>query len=260
MKKKILLSLLVLVTMVTFVGCTKKEEINDNQLIGDLVDKLNCSELKNIKISNPKDYPEDDANGGFLTDSGDYYYFGKFSDGTNCKKVLIDNAIVKLSAEGDLYFIDTDNKIYQFNNKNVKEIDFYDDLKSRAWRVENIREDNNAIKSYGGPASVVAQYVLRNDGIIYLIDYENKELDKVSFDNEKILDFSTNNNELNWIKTDKAHYMRKLKDKNCYKYDDIDCQYEFVKDNDLTNIYDDVAFVERNKAVLKDGICYILNY
>ena len=72
------------------------------------------------------------------------------------------------------------------------------------------------------------------------------------------------------IKTDKAYYIRKVKDTKCYKYDDIKCKYEYEKDEELTKKYKQISYIGRClfeevekpkyygcEYVLKDGTAFL---
>ena len=252
MKNNVLKVLLIVIILCGLCGCAKQEEQKTEQQkteqqYGKFKEKINCEELNEIKISDTI---------GFLTESGNYYYFGNFSDGTNCKKVEIENEIVKFASDnGDTILFDNENRKYRLVNQKISEIDNFDGL----WRAEALSTDNNAIKSTNGPASVVGYYVLRNDGIIYLLNMNNEELDRISIENEIIMDFYASGL-IKWIKTNKSYYMRKVKDEKCFQHDDIKCEYEYIKDEKLTSHYDDIAFFDdENVVVLKDGNSYFLN-
>ena len=257
MKKRFLL-IFVIFIVIGFCGCDKKEKSNNEENNGDFREKLNCTSLSNIKISNTKKYPEDEVNGGFLTSTGEYYYFGNFSDGTNCKKAEMETKIVKISGIGDgLFFIDENNKVYEYSSKKLDEVDL---SKINNWRLRLLYDDSSSIKNTDGPLNVIGSYILKDDGKIYLYDFNNQMIDIISFEGEKVLDYSLYSNELYWIKTDKAMYIRQVKDKKCFDYDDIECEYEFVKNEKLTKKYSDIAFLEGDcKVFFKDGSIYI-NY
>ncbi len=62
--------------------------------------------------------------------------------------------------------------------------------------------------------------------------------------------------------TDKAIYTKDLIDDSCYKYVNAECKEGLVKNEDLTKIYDDIMFIDRQYIVMKDGTVYsyIPNY
>jgi hypothetical protein len=208
-------------------GCGQ-EEVNEQ------VEDYNCSILDKVYLTQ-----------GFnshhiITTDGEVYKTGNFSDGTNCKKIETDKKINRI---WDMFLIDEDGNPFI-------EDDEEKESKEHSWEFMDVSIYQDVIKSEN------EDYALKTDGIIY---FKNEPY--VSFENEKILDFRLyeGNSELfSFIKTDKAYYSSVVKDENCYKYDDIECEY-IVKENEkLTNLYNEISFIieywnNNYSYVLKSG-------
>ncbi len=259
MKKKVIFLFVIGIFLLGLCGCHKIEGNTNEETFESFREKINCPSLSDIKFSNRIEL--DYLYGGFLTNSGEYYYLGKFSDGTNCRKVELDSKIVRfVHSEGETYLLDEQNNVYSYSSyeyNNIKLVTDYSGI--AAWRARDMIDDSNALKGNDGmvPGTDEATYILKDDGVIYLYNYPHQELNKIFIENEKILDFSSGPEFINWIKTDKAMYLGQVKDQRCFEYDDIECEYEYVKNEALTSRYDEIAFVDRfGWALLKDGSIY----
>ena len=59
-----------------------------------------------------------------------------------------------------------------------------------------------------------------------------------------------------YIITDKAYYRPLLKDESCLKYQDVDCEYTWQKDEELTKIKDEILFRDESIIITKSGRIY----
>lgn len=240
MKKKVIIVFAFMISLIVLNGCSNEKK-----------EYFNCDVLNDVKMFVAKDGSEKNY---LITNDGSLYSVGNYSDGSNCKKIDSDikfkgyfkeNLGGLVSIDNELYIID-DSSITTSNEKN----NYTDVIKTTAI----LFEDNNGIAEYTG-------YLLKEDGNIYLHRYYIEEEDKLykSFQNEKILDFDCSSGVPQWIKTDKAYYVNKIKnEEECNKYDDVECKYEFGKSDKLTNQYKDISFVGNDMNgniyyVLKDG-------
>lgn len=245
--KKIYLILICLTLLFGVCGCNNQSNSNNsdskynenNNMAKN--EKLNCSILNNIKMV----FIEESL---YVTNDGYLYKMGNFSDGTNCKKID-DN--IKFTKMIDMFLMDNQENLYSIDNDSqLKKYEYPSNY-------EIYINDESIVKatiSYNTPNTT---YFLRNDGIIYtgILKLEQKPgvADKniitdekiyKSFPNEKILDFSLETQDsIMWIKTDKSYYVKRIKDENCQKYDDIKCEYDFVKDEYLTKKYNDISYI-----------------
>lgn len=242
MKKKISLFILCGIVLLGVCGCVFEKETD-----GSVDTTYNCSILNNVNMT-INNY---DGNIYAITNDGKLYEFGNYSDGTNCKKVDSNLKFTKIINDN---LVDDQNKLYKIYQREIKKVESYNDDYKRFIDDINIIKTHRINIDESNGKNIYA--VLKNDGIIYLDNNETY----ISFNNEKILDFSQeNDNFITWIKTNKAYYIRRVKDKKCNEYDDIECEYEFQKDEELTKQYDEISFIKwcSNKTkcdyVLKNG-------
>ena len=248
---------LLVILLIAFIltGCGKKEIVkneekkDDNQVIQ--TGTLNCSALNNIKLIFNSSI--------FLTNDGKVYKIGNYSDGTNCK-LISDNFVIK-SIWNTEYLIDENNKVYDID---------YNDLVIKLTGINinsgyfSIINKNKDIIKYHCSLNVDIGdicYYLKDDGKLYTADKKYKNnisyLDNITdnmFDShdEKIVDFdgypaydSQFERNVLWIRTDKSFYVSKMSnDSTCMKYEDVKCSYELVKDEYLSSIIDDVAYIQ----------------
>ncbi len=241
MRKKISLFMLCGIVLLGVCGCVLEKETDGSDGSVEII--YNCSILDNIKFIS-----YDGIDTYAITNDNILYSFGKYSDGTNCKKVDNNLKFTKIIA---YYFMDNQKKLYNISNGKLNNYEYQQ-------KFEYAIDDDNIIKTANLYTNDIKY--LKSDGKIYLANinsvfshgttkyYLEDEKEYVSFKNEKILDFSQ---ELEWIKTDKAYYIRRPKDKKCYEYDDIECEYEFQKDEELTKQYDEISFVRSCPNELK---------
>ncbi len=266
---KRILTILLIVLFLT--GCGKKPNNNDNNKPQEKkenmvyeIETLNCSAFNNIKIIM--------SYNTFLTNDGQVYYIGNYSDGTNCKLISDDKNIKTIF--GNEYLIDENSKMYSINYS-----DFSLEITSDISNYLNfIKVDKDIIK-YRCTTNVC--YLLKNDGKLYKakINYKNNKAyldilnDNVFPVDEKILDFDgfpnegkSFDNDINWIRTDKSSYFKKINNfEECNKYDDVKCTYGLVKDEYLSSIISNIAFFQYWSYgeddycvtyITKDGIKY----
>ncbi len=269
MNKKIVFCFFSVLILFVVSGCDLIEKkVVEQQMEDEYTEKFECPILNQIKMSVS---PIEGEKMILLTQDGKLYKLGNYSDGTHCK--LISDTIfgtrviydVNNSFEGS-FLIDDSDHIYMLRDNQLEEFQYssmYEDIiKNKS--IMKVTFDWSALFDY------YKVYYLKEDGILYtakvtktnykLIDEEIA----LSFENEKILDFQTTEYRyLSWIKTDKAYYVNKVKDERCRQYDDVECEYHFAKDDYLTNIYNDIAFVYECtngkhicNYILKNGMKY----
>lgn len=67
--------------------------------------------------------------------------------------------------------------------------------------------------------------------------------------------------DLKFIITDKAYYRPMLVDESCNKYIDVECRYEWRKDEDLSKIKDEILYRDSSTLITKTGrVYYNSNY
>lgn len=230
-------------------GCDNKDK-KDN-----LIQELKCSALNNVKQS---------FGYYFLTNDNDLYVLNTkqlYSNNENCLKINDDFKIVKSIED---YFLDENNKMYLLTAHNsLQSVNEKDMLKSEY----DLLFDNNVIKEFDN-------IVLKNDGKLYKVKYKlsDYKIDEVTlykeFNDEKILDFGDYglirikyetydlNTHGTYIKTDKAFYTSTIINGECLKYADIECKYDFQKDDELTSKYNDIVIIHENSYIAKDGKQY----
>ena len=193
---------------------------NEPKVIGN----ISCPALNDVKISSQ-------SNTLILTNSGDLYELSekKYSNETNCKKL---NEDIKITG---IYFnrfriatAFSEAKVYDISNSELIEMEYQKPLDIRKMEGKYILKDNGIIYKY-------KKYDLSQGTI-------SDEEEFLKFDDEKILDFGIANGEINYVKTDKAYYTKKLvNERECTEYVDVECKYKLYKDNYLTKNYDEVA-------------------
>lgn len=207
MKNKISLFILCGIVLLGVCGCAFEKETD-----GSVKKTYNCSILNTVNMA-INNY---DGNIYAITNDGKLYEFGNHSDGTNCKEVDSNLKFTKIINDN---LVDDQNKLYIIYQREIKKVESYNDDYKR------FIDDINIIKAHRISVDENIYAVLKNDGIIYLDNNETY----ISFNNEKILDFDVYDSSIIWIKTNKAYYIRRVKDTKCYEYDDIECEYEFQK-------------------------------
>ena len=258
MKKKISLICLCSIFLLGICGCNNNENNNGNELIR----VLKCNVLNNIKYS---------FDNYFITNDNDLYVLNinqLYSNNENCKKINNDEKIIKLMSAREKannyykYFVlDDKGNIYNINNN---ELTLYTDIKNENYDVpvfETFQDDN-----------IVSQYLyfaLKKDGNLYWYEeiFQRQDKNKLvllkKYDNEIILEYSLINIQqgyIGYIKTDKAFYTTKaINQEQCEKYADVECQYEIVKNEKLTDIYDDISIYRLDSTyITKDGKQYAI--
>jgi len=249
MKKNKVLSLLLICSLMLS-GCNliKEETTNGKTIIPEYTDKINCSILKDVKMV----INQDSINTIVLTNDGELYRLGKYSDGTNCKKIEHNFDIKIIFNQDGLY--GEDGKFYKIEDNNIIESNdfFYEEaLLELMKNVDDIIKVSRDFNSDYDNKNGIPYYVLKSDGNLYKIivsmhedKYQFSEELFKSYPDEKIIDIGISYfDELKYIKTDKSYYINKVKDERCYDYDDIKCDYDLVKDDFFTKKYNDISFL-----------------
>lgn len=268
--KKFCLILISVIILLCICGCdNKKNEIEENEKPeNNLIKELNCSALSNKKY-NIGNY--------FITNDNDLYVLNThllYSNDENCKKINDDNVkILKLMLGDDYYYVmDSNNNIFQFESGSDKMMPYVEHTNHTNMvrhELKTLKDDEVVIQ--------ISQYIIKKDGNLYQYRYryENGEIEDFilyqSFDHEKILEFGYYGNvrvqyetyskdiTSNYIKTDKAYYTSTISNKECLKYADVECEFEFIKNEELTNIYDDINIYTGNLTyIAKDKNQYKL--
>lgn len=208
----------------------------------EVVENYKCSQLENVKY-HIDGYPQK-----FLTNDNDLYVisYKLFNDNTNCK-LLAENVTF---INGDIYR-DKNNKYYKIVDYSSKVLEDYE-LANHTKEIYDKFEDSKYEQGY---------YI--KDGKIYKYNYRflNDELYEYNID-EKIIDFDFNDNDTmtnHILKTDNAYYiMTKTNEAECDKYVEVECEYKFIKNEYLTKMYDEIAFIyglnfQKVFAIMKNG-------
>ena len=264
MKKKLSLICLCGIVLLGVCSCGNKDNDIDNNAPTP-IRELKCSSLNNVKYS---------YEGYFLTNDNDLYVLnteGLYSNNENCLKINNESKIIK---NVENYFLGENNKRYRIVDENtLKAIDKIDNYELLFDSNVVKLESDTLLKADGKTYDIV----LKDDGKLYEVKYKSlfNEIAELilykEFNDEKILDFSTYgfirikyetydvNTISYYIKTDKAIYTSTLANKECLKYADIKCKYDFQKDEQLTSKYNDIAIIGNNGYITKDGKQYQLN-
>ncbi len=201
-----------------------------------------------------------------ITESGNIYETNLskvYSNDMNCKKPDFDvsiKAIFDLSilkgTDNKYYYVGGTNNVAAFSEVSTNDEDYvlYDLL---------LKEDD-VLKASTINAKDGTYYVLKEDGNIYqyTIIKENEVYklinsfllyDSSDYDS-KILDFNYNGSSTTtFVKTEKSYYrMQVTNSEECYKYADVACKYEMLKDEKLTE--------EKDRIMAYSGSTLITNY
>ena len=185
-------------------------------------------------------------NQSFITNDYDYYVFDTerlYSNNQNCKKLNPEGVKIKKCLRG--YCIAEDNRIYNYNMENV----------DAPWMQNSFQ--NNTIILQDTYAT------LKNDGKIYLSDYEMYDEDEIlleiEINDENIIMFYGITRRLApiVIKTNKAFYVYNsyiANEEECQKYKDIECKLvqEYVKEPTLSQHYQNIVWVNDKVYITKD--------
>lgn len=230
---------------------SKKETIGGITYIIDYESKndTKCDALKDVWIN---------GNNYFITKDGTVYQLSdkKYSDTKQNCKILKDD--VKIKSVVSNILVSNDNKKYRIEyeyngdntNINMKEID--ESLVENKRVPTSLYQDNikyailyDQNEQYGeNPNSSLEFIVLKTDGKLYKMffkgiyntnewyfDYilEKEEVFK-DFKDEKIKYFQiTKNIDNGYILTDKNIYLQTPTNKECMEYQDIACNYDYIK-------------------------------
>ena len=196
----------------------------------------------------------------FITNDGTLYITSdkKYSTTNQNCKVYDDNIKIRSVIDGVLVAIDKTKYIVENNENN--EITFKKDnnVLLNSYLLEEdikyaIKDDGEYYEEDG--SRLYTYYVLKNDGklyrMVFVVKYnpstskytytlEKNEL-ALEFEGEKITDFYISNNpNSGYIITDKTIYLQEVKNKECLEYEDIKCNYEFIKNNYLTKYLNNI--------------------
>lgn len=258
MKKKLSLICLCGIVLLGVCSCGNKDNDVDNK-VPTPIKELKCNALNNVKYSFG-DY--------FLTNDNDLYFLNTvqlYSNNENCLKINNESKIVKRIGE---YFLDENNKVYFLKTHDSLEIVNVDGMHKG---VYELLLDNNVINAY-------VNVILKTDGKLYKLKSGLSHYNKIDeltlykeINDEKILEFGnygsirikyeTYSLDISgtYIKTDKAFYISTITNKECLKYADIECKYDFEKNEELTSKYNDIVIIKKNSYIAKDGKQYQLN-
>lgn len=218
---------------------TTNEVVNGNTQDNQVTQKaILCDAWDDINIIYP--------NQSFITNDYDYYVFDTeslYSNNQNCKKLNPEGVKIKRCLRG--YCIAEDNRIYNYNMENV----------DAPWMQNSFQ--NNTIILQDTYAT------LKNDGKIYLSDYEMYDEDEIlleiEINDENIIMFYGITRRLApiIIKTNKAFYVYNsyiANEEECQKYKDIECKLvqEYVKEPTLSQHYQNIVWVNDKVYITKD--------
>ena len=201
----------------------------------------------------------------FITNSGEIYKFNsekKFSENNqNCIRESL-NLVVNKYYDGA--FLATDGKYYrfdfdEFNRFEIKEtdmsnskvyLDYFKDedikfVKSFKFDDENKKNHYYVIKTDGKIYEYVISWYFDDDAMerVYVLD--SAEL-FYSIDNEYIKYYEIEYEEsdkFKYIVTDKGIYVPEAVNKECETYEDIKCEYKYVKEKYMNSIFKDVIYL-----------------
>lgn len=225
---------------------TTSDEVNNNTQDNQETEKaILCDAWDDINIIYP--------NQSFITNDYDYYVFDTerlYSNNQNCKKLNPEGVKIKRCLRN--YCIAEDNSIYSIYNYNMEKVD-------ATWMQNSFQ--NNTIILQGTYAT------LKNDGKIYLSDYEMYDEDEIlleiEINGENIIMFYGTTSRLApiVIKTNKAFYVYHsyiANEEECQKYSDVECKLvqEYVKEPTLSQHYQDIVWVNDKVFVTKDRKIY----
>lgn len=212
-----------------------------------VVENLTCSALNDVKTIIPEIAWSETTL--IITNSGDLYTLNekKYSDGTNCKRI---NGDIKVTGylitdmQGLLIFGTGESYKYNGDNNQL-----------------TLEEDIEKFPVIAANGWVSPYNSLKDDGVIYQWEtYDTAtgnfsgEKEFLKFDDEKILDFVIGYSGINYVKTNKAYYTRKLvNEQECTEFVDVSCKYELYKDNYLTENYDKVVGIIDGNVIFKNG-------
>lgn len=214
---------------------TEENNSQDNQ---ETEKAILCDAWDDINIIYP--------NQSFITNDYDYYVFDTerlYSNNQNCKKLNPEGVKIKRCLNG--YCIAENNSIYNYNMENV----------DATWMQNSFRD--NTIILQGTYAT------LKNDGKIYLSNYEMYDEDEIlleiEINGENIIMFYGTTQRLApiIIKTNKAFYVYHsyiANEEECQQYVDVECKLvqEYVKDPTLSQYYQNIVWVNDKVYVTKD--------
>lgn len=186
----------------------------------------------------------------FISKDGDLYEFDlekKFSStNNNCKKVDTDIKFERFIAST---IISKDNKIYRYENSKLLErpLEY-----TGGFQYDYFDKNNNyVIFSY---VNNIGGFIKDNKVYVYKLSNNDstiiseKEIYKFADDEYYIGTYG----EL--IKTNKAYYIYGITNKKeCSDFADVKCEYGIVKDEELTNAYNDIQYTNDYYFIFKDS-------
>lgn len=279
MSKKIIFSLLMVSMCFVLVGCDQKklnEEKNltfaewaekNNKIYND-IKKINCPEIREDSIMSG-------SSEIFVTDNNIYKYNVDklFSNDKNCKligtitdvkpiAVSKDNAIDETGTLYNIFWQRVENANY---DGNYEKDDLHDGWKEYLRRLNVNKQLISANGNYSSEKDIPDYEIITytNDGLyLYKIDYINSNNSKGTEYRYKVNIDSLNDEEIvrlygSIIKTNKAFYKISSVNTNqreCNKYADIKCEYEYnlKKDETLTKYYDEILNITNSYFITKN--------
>lgn len=234
---------------------------------GNIVTKdFKCDALDNIKFFN------EDRNYYLITKDNEIYdisFNELYSNNQNCKKRDINIEVKDIKEEWDwrhfsITIISKNNKIYDFNLKD--KTDWYSDVVGGRYAVLVNDKDNNIKSILYTDNSRNSSIVLKNDNNIYkqYYNYNNGyklEKEEIFLSNNEYgnilnaeIKYDNDKYSIERLTTDKGYYYwKEIKTDECIKYQDINCDWEFVPSEIYQKFSNDIKFVGEYYTILNDN-------
>jgi len=194
----------------------------------------------------------------FISDDGILYEFsliGEYSTTkNNCLKIETDKKFEKF-INGSI--ISNDKKIYgYFDGEFVERMYGW----TGAFNYDLFDYNENVVVLNLGLDSN-PKYGVVKDNKIFSYDTNSFNSDDIKSEKE-LYTFSSDESFVgiygSYIKTNKAYYKYGIINKNeCDKYVDIECEYGIVKDELVSNLYDEIYYINNHYFILKNDLNYI---
>ena len=289
--KKVLCVAIVFATLLMVNGCKSKNDINENVLRNEeqitttnletlgkdakysKLDNVNCPEMEHA-VNSYSNY--------FITDTGDLYKYDLyrlFSNEENCKKVEWNlsndeekkvSSVFEMKKNGQTYLYALSSKTsygtsevyesYVLNNRDKTNIKNVDSVLAFSFEYPEFKD--------------IVIYQLNNskatikNNIIYSItlhvlegNYTPKRVEQCFIgdivfepqgDEEIIKVLNT------VIITTKRVYFYGIIDNKCMKYADVECEWGYKENSDLSNLIAEISFIDDSHVVFKNGISYLI--
>lgn len=289
--KKALCVAIAFATLLMVNGCKSENDINENvqkneeqitttnlETLGkdakySKLDNVNCPEMEHA-VNSYSNY--------FITDTGDLYKYDLyrlFSNEENCKKVewdLYNDEEKKVSSLFEMKK-NGQNYVYALSSKtSYVTSEFYESY------VLNDR-DKTSIKNVDSALAFSFEYPKFKDIVIYQLNNS-----KAAIKNHKLYNITLHVLEGNYtpkrveqyfiedivfepqddeeimkiintvIITTKRVYFYGIIDNKCMKYADAECEWGYKENSDLSNLIDEISFIDDSHVVFKNGISYLI--